>query len=149
MDIGKKIIELREKKNWSQKELAARIGLNQSVMNRIESGERPLRADELKKLVQVLDTTADDIIGNTQKLNAVKKTATSLTEKDEKDIAKRMEKIKRDLIEANADGDGLNFMGEPMGPEAIESLLEALEHAERIATLTNKKFIPKKFRDED
>lgn len=71
-----------------------------------------------------------------------------LTEKDEKDIAKRMEKIKKDLIEGNADGDGLSFMGEPMSEEAVESLLEALEHAERIATLANKKYIPKKYRKE-
>lgn len=65
-----------------------------------------------------------------------------LTAKDEKDIAKRMEKMRNDLKEGK--GDGLNYMGEPMSEEAIETLLEALEHAERIATLTNKKYTPKK-----
>lgn len=49
MDIGKRIIELREKKNWSQKEIAIRASLNPSVMNRIETSDRPLRAVELKK----------------------------------------------------------------------------------------------------
>lgn len=68
--------------------------------------------------------------------------------KDERDIAKRMKKMKKDLIEGNADGEGLNFMGEPMSEEAIESLLEALEHAERIATLANKKFAPNKYKDD-
>ncbi|XRD23495.1 helix-turn-helix domain-containing protein [Lysinibacillus fusiformis] len=39
MDIGKKIISLREKRSWTQKELANRVNLNVSVMNRIESNE--------------------------------------------------------------------------------------------------------------
>lgn len=44
-----------------------------------------------------------------------------------------------------SDGDGLNFMGEPLSPETIESLLEALEHAEHKATIANKKYTPKKY----
>jgi transcriptional regulator with XRE-family HTH domain len=42
-DIGNRIIHLRESKSWSQRELANRIGLNVSVMNRIELGERPIK----------------------------------------------------------------------------------------------------------
>lgn len=57
--------------------------------------------------------------------------------------------MKKDLIEGSADGKGLSFMGEPISEEAIESLLEALEHAERIATLANKKYIPRKYRKKD
>lgn len=70
------------------------------------------------------------------------------TEKDERDIGKRMAKIRVDLIVGISGNDksAHSFMGEPMSEEAIESLLEALEHAERLATLANKKYIPKKYR---
>ncbi|MFJ8262687.1 helix-turn-helix domain-containing protein [Rummeliibacillus sp. NPDC094406] len=66
MDIGKKIILLREKKNWSQRELASRVGLNPSVMNRIESGERPAKDEEILKLSRVLDCSTDFLLGRTE-----------------------------------------------------------------------------------
>lgn len=135
MDIGKRIIELREKKGWSQRELARRANLNPSVMNRIETGDRPLRAEELKIIASLLDVTADYILGESK--------SPSLSAKDERDIAKRMEKIKEDLT---ADG-GLSFYGEPLSEEAKESLIEAMEYAVRTAQRINKKYIPKKYRE--
>lgn len=63
MSINKRIISLREKKNWSQKELARRININQSVMNRIESGERPVKDEELSKLAIALGCSADYLLG--------------------------------------------------------------------------------------
>lgn len=63
MSINKRIVFLREKKNWSQKELAKKIDINQSVMNRIESGERPIKDDELSKIAVVLECTADYLLG--------------------------------------------------------------------------------------
>jgi transcriptional regulator with XRE-family HTH domain len=137
MEIGKKIVELREKKGLSQRELARRVGLNPSVMNRIETGDRPLRADELKKISEVLGVNSDLILGNSANLK--------LTEKDEKDIAKRIEEFKEDLSRQ----DGLLFSGEPMSEEAKDSLLEAMEYAFRQTQRINKKYIPKKFRNED
>lgn len=70
-DIGKRIINLREAKNWSQRELARRVNLNFSVMNRIESGERPIKDHELIDLSTALDVTADYLLGKTnQKHNS-------------------------------------------------------------------------------
>lgn len=63
MSINKRIISLREKKNWSQKELAKRININQSVMNRIESGERPIKDEELSNIAIALDCSADYLLG--------------------------------------------------------------------------------------
>lgn len=64
VEIGERISILREKKNISQKELADRINVNKSVMNRIESGERPVRDEELKSISTVLGVTADYLLGN-------------------------------------------------------------------------------------
>jgi transcriptional regulator with XRE-family HTH domain len=66
MDIGKKIAWLREKKGWSQKKLAEYAGLNPSVMNRIETGERPLKADELKIIADLLEVEADFLLGRSK-----------------------------------------------------------------------------------
>ena len=47
MNIGGRIKYLREQIDMSQKQLSERANINTSVMNRIESGERPVRDEEL------------------------------------------------------------------------------------------------------
>lgn len=78
MNIGKRIISLREKKGWSQKELANRIKINVSVMNRIESNDRPVKDNELLALANVLDCSTDFLLGRTDNLDS-----TSQDEEDE------------------------------------------------------------------
>ncbi|MDA7028658.1 helix-turn-helix transcriptional regulator [Bacillus sp. CLL-7-23] len=63
MKIGERIVLLRERKNWSQKDLANKVGLNTSVMNRIEKGKRPLTDSEILKFSEVLETTTDYLLG--------------------------------------------------------------------------------------
>jgi HTH-type transcriptional regulator, competence development regulator len=65
-----------------------------------------------------------------------------LSKKDEKDIAKRIEDLKNDLMNS----EGLLLSGNPISPEAVESLIEALSSGIRQAKITNKKFTPKKYR---
>uniref|UniRef100_UPI003204EFE2 helix-turn-helix domain-containing protein n=1 Tax=Listeria monocytogenes TaxID=1639 RepID=UPI003204EFE2 len=63
MKVNEMIINLREKRNISQRELANRIGLNKSVMNRIESGESDFRAHELEAIANYFDVSADYLLG--------------------------------------------------------------------------------------
>jgi len=65
MSIGKRIISLRENKGWNQRELANRVGLNASVMNRIELEERPIKDIELINLANVLECSTDYLLGRT------------------------------------------------------------------------------------
>lgn len=65
MDLGKKIISLREKRGWTQRELANRVNLNVSVMNRIESNERPVKDSELLNLANILEVSTDYLLGRT------------------------------------------------------------------------------------
>lgn len=65
-----------------------------------------------------------------------------LSKKDEKDIAKRIEALKEDLL----NGDGLMLSGNPISPEAIESLIEALSSGIRQAKIANKKYTPNKYK---
>src|SRR5699024_11351922 len=61
--IGKRIVNLRKYKNWSQRELARRVRMSPSVMNRIELEERPIKDFELDILASVLGTTTDYLLG--------------------------------------------------------------------------------------
>ena len=56
-----------------------------------------------------------------------------------------MEEIRKDLEKS----DGLSFSGEPMSQEAVESLMEAMEHIVRQTQRINKKYTPKKYRKDD
>lgn len=161
-ELGDLLKELRGKR--SLREIADITELSHTYISDIEKGYRrgtkkPIHPspETLKRLAEAYNYPYEDLMKkagyieeNVLSDKVTEKKATyspQLTEKDERDIGKRMEKIKRDLLEGNPDEEGaLSFMGEPLSEEAIESLLEALEHAERIATLTNKKFIPKKYR---
>ncbi|WP_080875993.1 helix-turn-helix domain-containing protein [Oceanobacillus timonensis] len=63
MDTGQRIIQLRSQRNWTQKELAQHVNINVSVMNRIESGERPIKGDELTAIADTLEVTTDYLLG--------------------------------------------------------------------------------------
>lgn len=62
-NIRRRIIDLREKKNWSQTELAQKMGFSKSTMSKIESGSRKISAEELKELAEIFDVTTDYLLG--------------------------------------------------------------------------------------
>ena len=80
MNIGKKIVSLREKRGWTQRELAARINLNASVMNRIESNDRPVKDSELLSLANIFEVSTDYLLGRTDT------TAPTSQDKDEQEF---------------------------------------------------------------
>ena len=63
MSVCGKIIELRERCGLNQKELAERLSMNRSVLNRIENGTRPVRDDELKIFADYFNVSADYLLG--------------------------------------------------------------------------------------
>lgn len=71
--------------------------------------------------------------------------APALTEKDERDIAKDLERI---MTQLETEGD-LMFDGDPMSDEARESIRAAMKLGLEAAKLKNKeRFTPKKYRKE-
>ncbi|MCR1822639.1 helix-turn-helix domain-containing protein [Terrisporobacter muris] len=72
MNIGGRIKYLREKLDMSQKQLSEKAKINTSVMNRIESGERPVRDDELIIFSKIFDVSTDYILGLTDEKNPKK-----------------------------------------------------------------------------
>ncbi|MBN8199287.1 helix-turn-helix domain-containing protein [Bacillus sp. NTK034] len=139
MSLGKRLKAERERRNWSQIFVAQKIGITNTVLSNYERDYRDPDTETLKKLADLYEVETDYLLGRSdfQKSNA------NLQNKDEKDIAKRMEKIRQDLSE----DDGYMLMGEPISEEAKESIMDAIEYAIRQATRINKKYIPKKYRD--
>jgi len=137
--------ELRELKGWTKTEVSRRLGMKSvSTYANWEYGLRQPDNEMLSKIASLYDVTIDYLITGVKKKSVHD---TELTEKDERDIAKRMEKMRKDLLGGNDPDSGLSFHGDPMSEEAIESLLESLELLERQTTRINKKYIPKKYRD--
>jgi transcriptional regulator with XRE-family HTH domain len=70
--LGNRIIELRKAKNWSQSDLAAKVGVSYAQIGRYETKGSQPPAEVLKKMANALDSTVDYLInGNTEdKANA-------------------------------------------------------------------------------
>ncbi|MBB6446514.1 transcriptional regulator with XRE-family HTH domain [Bacillus benzoevorans] len=124
----------REKRNWSQKFVAGKVGITNTVLSNYERDYRDPDTDTLKKLADLYEVGADYLLGSNKPSNQ--------TSKDERDIAKRLDQIRNDLEHA----DGLAFDGEPLSDEAKESFMEAMEFVVRQTKKINKKYIPKKYR---
>ncbi|WP_284641216.1 helix-turn-helix domain-containing protein [Paenibacillus silviterrae] len=63
MKIGDRIKALREKKGWTQLELADKAGINNSVLSRIEANKRPVEDYLLAKFSDIFDVNADYLLG--------------------------------------------------------------------------------------
>lgn len=61
--VGARIQRLRERRDWSQLDLAEKVGINNSVLSRIESGKRSVRVEELNKFAEVFGVKPDYILG--------------------------------------------------------------------------------------
>lgn len=55
LEIAYKILQLRKKYHFSQKELAQKLDTTQSVVARIETGQQNLTTDTLQKIASVFD----------------------------------------------------------------------------------------------
>lgn len=64
--FGKKLREAREAKNFSQAELAKQIGTYHSIIGKYERDEVKPTIDVVKKLAEVLETTAGYLLGETE-----------------------------------------------------------------------------------
>ncbi|WP_258729687.1 helix-turn-helix domain-containing protein [Bacillus atrophaeus] len=142
MTVGQRIKAIRKEKKLTQVQLADKANLSRSYLADIERDRYNPSLSTLESVAGALGIHVSAIVDEE---NLVKEEPIQYKTKEEKDIAKRMEEIKKDL----ENSDGLSFSGEPMSPEAIESLMEAMEHVVRQTQRINKKYTPKKYRKED
>lgn len=63
MSLGKTIVSLREKKHWSQKELADRLDVHPRHVSRWETDKVRPRARALEKLAATLEVPLGELLG--------------------------------------------------------------------------------------
>jgi transcriptional regulator with XRE-family HTH domain len=61
-NIRRKLIILREKNSYTQRELAKKLSITQSYVSKVESGQRRLDVLELKKYLKVLNYSIDQFL---------------------------------------------------------------------------------------
>jgi transcriptional regulator with XRE-family HTH domain len=62
--VSLRLRELRERKGWSQAELARRAGMHNSVVNRAERGQAAMTLSTLEKLAKALGVSPRSLIAN-------------------------------------------------------------------------------------
>lgn len=137
--IGSRIKELRKNAHYTQQQLADKISVSPQVISNWERGYTEPSADDIARLSEVLSCSSDYILGKTSEIFIKDEMP---LQKDENDIAKRLEKFRQEI----ENSDGLAFDGEPMSEEAKESLIESMEHIFRQTQRINKKYTPGKYK---
>ncbi|MDP7979105.1 helix-turn-helix domain-containing protein [Bacillus sp. WLY-B-L8] len=142
MGITEIIKELCQNKGISVSKLEEELEFGQNTIYQWK--KRTPSVERVQKVADYFDVSIDYLLGRTSNKDTIKD-AEGFTEKDRKDIGKRMEEIRKDLT----DTDGLMFSGEPLSEEALDSLMDAMEYIVKHTQKVNKKYIPKKYRKED
>jgi len=136
MTVGEKIKQLRKDNKITQTELGKILNVEKSTISMYENNNTQPPIQTLSTIAKYFNVTTDYLLGN-----ETKNKEQNSQDKDEKDIAKSMKKIKEQLKEQQ----GLMFDGEPLDDTTIELLLEELERQERLVKKINKKYTPKKY----
>lgn len=132
MTITERIKQLCDEKETTFAAVERACDLSNGSIRRWE--ENKPSVDKLEKIADHFNVSIDYLLGKTNKRSI-------LSEKDEKDIAKDIEELKKKLKTS----EGLMFDGEPASEEAIQSVLDAMSFGVRQAKLINKKYKPKKY----
>ncbi|WP_217563231.1 helix-turn-helix transcriptional regulator [Paenibacillus sp. GbtcB18] len=143
MGITEKVKELCLNRGISVSKLEEELEFGQNTIYQWK--KRTPSVERVQKVADYFNVSIDFLLGRTNQMNNnLSKDTEGFTEKDRKDIGKRMEEIRKDLT----DTDGLMFSGEPLSVEALDSLMDAMEYIEKHTQKVNKKNIPKKYRKE-
>lgn len=130
MAFKEKLKDLRLEANLTQAELGKKAGISTRTVQNYELGLRlPRNLDTVRKLAEVLGTTAEDLIGNSGLL------IVAANEKGGASAAK-------DITELVDEVTGL-FAGGKLSEEAMDGAMKALNDAYWIAKEKNRKYAPK------
>jgi transcriptional regulator with XRE-family HTH domain len=69
--FGEKIARLRKRRRWTQRELADRMHIHQSMVTRWEKGQVAPRNDTLERLATTFEITVDELLSPIMSLQKV------------------------------------------------------------------------------
>lgn len=132
MTLKERIKELATESGISLPALESELGFGNSTI--VKWDKSTPNAEKLNAVAKYFDVSMDYLLNGTSE--------NKLTKKDEKDISKILSGTEQLLKQ-----DGLMFDGDPTTPEAIESILSAMQIGMEMAKKKNKeKYTPKKYK---
>lgn len=144
MSIGEKIKMHRKKAGLTQVVLAEKANMSRSYLADLERNRYNPSLDTLTAIADALKINVSNLLDDEDKENSFEP---ELTEKDEKDIQKELQKMIDGLEGKNGYAHFNGESIEDMDQEDRELLISSLENSLRIAKrLAKQKFTPKKYR---
>ena len=141
MGLYENVKEAAARRGYSINRLEKELGFARSSISKFNKNIPG--ADKISAIADFLEIPVSDLLGKEESA----KREPTLTSKDEKDIAKRLEAALADLESSQ---EGLMFSGEPLDAETRELLKASLENSIKIAKINAKqKYTPKKYRKDD
>lgn len=147
--LGKVILDYRLKNKLSQRDFATLCDVSHSYINKLEKGVDPRSGKSveptllmIEKIAKAMKKSKNELLEEIGYLN--KAGQTSLSSKEERDIARDLEKTLEDLENSE---DALMFDGEPIDEHTKEMIRISLENSMRMAKqLAKQKFTPNKYK---
>lgn len=135
--FSKRLRYYLSKYEMTQAELAKRLGVGTTSVYNWCNGIKTPRMDKVDVMCDLFNCSRSDLIEE--------KPPSTLTPRDERDIEKILDQTREQLLSQ----EGLMFDGKPASPEAVESILSAMQIGMELAKKKNKeKYTPKKYKKE-
>ena len=130
--------QLLQQYGVSAYKVAKATGVTQSTLSDWKNGRSTPKSENMKKLADYFGVSIDYLMTGKEGIEK----EPQLTHKDEKDIKEILSNTEQLLKQ-----DGLMFDGQPASPEAIDSILSAMQIGMEMAKKKNKeKYTPKKYK---
>ncbi|GIM44456.1 hypothetical protein DNHGIG_00050 [Collibacillus ludicampi] len=141
MSLGENIKFYRKQRGLTQSELATQANMSRSYIADVERDRYNPSVDTLKAISEALNIPVSYLLDGPETTTAKQNYLPPLSSKEERDIARDLEKMLSDL-ESN---EALSFHGEPLDEQSRELLRISLENSMRLAKkLAKQKFTPHK-----
>lgn len=147
----------RQKRGYTQAEMAKLLGLSRSAYSLYESGKREPKIEVLQKIADALNISMNELTGykyqgkihmsdgSIKDFYAPDSPNEELTFKDKREIAHDLSELMEKFKEGESGA--LFFNGEEIEPESVDLLRDSLELAlRRLKVINKEKYTPKKYR---
>ena len=138
MDLKERIQELCKQHGISMNQLEQELNFGKGYISKL--GKSTPNVNKIQLIANRFNVTVDYLMtGETP----TEKKGSFLTPRDERDIEKIINQTREQLLSQ----EGLMFDGQPATPEAIDSILSAMQVGMELAKKKNKeKYTPKKYK---
>lgn len=132
--------QLLQKFNVTTYQVSKATGIAQSTFSSWKTRKNLISGEKAKKIADYFGVTVDYLMTGK---SPSEKEEMSLTHRDTRDIEKILDQTREQLLSQ----EGLMFDGDPASPEAIDSILSAMQIGMEMAKKKNKeKYTPKKYK---